>query len=81
MCRDMVKGRVFFANGGTNLHILHVRNTCGNYETGLILMLDPQNLCLHTLFLQLSVAILGILCNGGLICTKRHVRQYLKKIT
>jgi len=50
-CKDMVK-RSVFGNGGTHLHILLVRKPCGYCEAGLIIILDPQNLGLDTLFLQ-----------------------------
>jgi hypothetical protein len=50
---DMVKN-IFFGNGGTNLHILHVKDTCGHFKTGLIMTFDPQNMGLETMFFQLA---------------------------
>jgi hypothetical protein len=55
----LVKNR-FFGNGGTNLNILHVKDTCGHFKTGLIMIFDPQNMGLETIFFQLSVILAEI---------------------
>ena len=44
----MAKNRVF-ANGGANLHIIHVKNTCKHFRIGLIIFLDPKNMGLDAL--------------------------------
>jgi hypothetical protein len=49
-----------WSNGGTNLHILHVKDTYGHFKTGLIMMFDPQNMGLETIFVQLSVILAEI---------------------
>lgn len=66
-----------------NCLVGRVRNIRGYYATGLILMLDAQNLHLDTLFFQFSVvfldwfSILGCFGNGGLICTKvEHISNF-----
>jgi hypothetical protein len=56
----MVKN-IFFGNGGSNLLILHVKDTCGrHFKTGLIMIFDPQNMGLETMFFQLSVILAEI---------------------
>ena len=55
----MAKNR-FFGNGETNLHIVHVKDTCDHFETGLIVILDPQNMGLDAFIFQLSPILMEI---------------------